>query len=378
MTRRVYRSTDYGAPTLTGQIQSMITLLQAVLVDGYGSQTLAGGALTAVGTAATMNIPLAHGWVKTAKITVAGATQTEYNGEFNATVTGNNQVTYTLPSTASAGTATGTITVKLAGCGWTKPLTGTNLAAFKQGAGSSGLYLRVDDTNATYSAVRGYETMSDVNTGTGAFPTTTQQASPGLYWIKSSTADATARPWMVIADEGFFAFEIDGNSNGNGASPQASLNFFGDITSYLPGDTFKAAIKGATGSSYVNSTYSSASSATTASQGCYLARAYTLTGTAITIGLHTDYSKGGSGGWGYAGIPFPNPVDNGLYLSKIWVMESVTGALRGEVPGVWVPLHTVPLAQMDAFLGTGDYATKILQFFKIFSASSLMFEISDT
>lgn len=42
MTVRLYRSTDASAPVLTGQVGSLITLLDAVLVNGYGSQTAAG------------------------------------------------------------------------------------------------------------------------------------------------------------------------------------------------------------------------------------------------------------------------------------------------------------------------------------------------
>ncbi|MBB2915848.1 hypothetical protein [Cupriavidus alkaliphilus] len=42
MTVRLYRSTDASAPTLTGQVGSLVALLDAVLVNGYGSQTAAG------------------------------------------------------------------------------------------------------------------------------------------------------------------------------------------------------------------------------------------------------------------------------------------------------------------------------------------------
>jgi hypothetical protein len=42
MTVRLYRSTDASAPSLTGQVGSLVALLDAVLVNGYGSQTAAG------------------------------------------------------------------------------------------------------------------------------------------------------------------------------------------------------------------------------------------------------------------------------------------------------------------------------------------------
>ena len=41
MTVRVYKSTDGSAPVLTGQAGSLTTLLDAVLVNGYGAATAA-------------------------------------------------------------------------------------------------------------------------------------------------------------------------------------------------------------------------------------------------------------------------------------------------------------------------------------------------
>lgn len=49
-TQRIYRSTDSGAPVLTGQAGSMVNLLQKCLVDGYGSKTAAGWTRPYTGT----------------------------------------------------------------------------------------------------------------------------------------------------------------------------------------------------------------------------------------------------------------------------------------------------------------------------------------
>jgi hypothetical protein len=45
MTTRVFRSTDAGAPTLTGEVGSAVTLLNKCLVDGYGLTVPAGWTL---------------------------------------------------------------------------------------------------------------------------------------------------------------------------------------------------------------------------------------------------------------------------------------------------------------------------------------------
>lgn len=377
MTRRVYRSTDYGAPNIQGQAQKLIDFLQAVLVDGYGTQTLSAGALTASGTTCTLVTPIAHGWVGTAKITVAGATPSAYNGEFSATVTGANTVTYTALSAPGTSPATGTITVKLAGAGWTKPagMVGTNVAAFKQGVGSSGFYLNVDDTNTTYSIVRGYEDMTAVNTGTGLFPTTTQSAT-GLYMVKSSTADTTNRPWVCVATEEFFALYIDTNSSGTGV--QSNIHFFGDIASYIPGDSTRAMLKANTGTTYSATTYTPNTSITSAFNGAYLSRPYSQLTGATTVSIITDYSKGGAGNFGNGGMPYPNPADNGVYLSKVWIGEPATGTLRGEIPGVLNPLHAAPFQHLETFNGIGDFAGRTFQAVKFYSSSQLCLEISDT
>lgn len=41
-TFKIYRSSDGSAPSLTGQVGALLTVLDAVLVNGYGSQTAAG------------------------------------------------------------------------------------------------------------------------------------------------------------------------------------------------------------------------------------------------------------------------------------------------------------------------------------------------
>jgi hypothetical protein len=47
--------------------------------------------------------------------------------------------------------------------------------------------------------------MTDVNTGTGTFPTTAQR-SGGSYWSKSSTADSVTRSWILVGDSRSFIF----------------------------------------------------------------------------------------------------------------------------------------------------------------------------
>jgi hypothetical protein len=88
------------------------------------------------------------------------------------------------------------------GQGWSKVYSGTNLAVYRAPAGNQ-LYLRVDDTGTTAARIVGYETMSAVSTGTGPFPTEAQVAG-GLYAPKSANVNATARNWVIVANDRFF------------------------------------------------------------------------------------------------------------------------------------------------------------------------------
>jgi hypothetical protein len=72
---------------------------------------LAVTSITSAATTATATVSVAHGYATDDFVTIAGATQTEYNGTYRITVTGATTFTYTF---AGSGTtpATGTITVQ--------------------------------------------------------------------------------------------------------------------------------------------------------------------------------------------------------------------------------------------------------------------------
>ena len=84
---------------------------------------------------------------------------------------------------------------------WSEVYTGTNKAVFRADAGER-YYLRVDDSAAQYAQVRGYGSMSDVDTGSSPFPTTAQFTN--WTWHKSSTADSTARTYFGVSTDRFF------------------------------------------------------------------------------------------------------------------------------------------------------------------------------
>jgi len=57
---KYFRSDDTGAPTLTGQAGSLISLLDACLINGYNTKTPSG--IIRSGSTATVTFATAHGF----------------------------------------------------------------------------------------------------------------------------------------------------------------------------------------------------------------------------------------------------------------------------------------------------------------------------
>ena len=350
-TVRSYKSTDYGAPRLSGTAGDLVALLDACLINGYGQRAVQ--TLTRSGSTATATIA-GHAHNEHDVVTIAGANETEFNGTyriFNVTAdTFDYEITGT-PATP----ATGSVTCKKPGGGWEKAYSsGTNIAAYRSaGITSTRILLKVDDTTSTYATVKGYESMSDINTGTGAYPPSTS-----LYWLKSTTADTTSRAWEVVTDGFFFyCFFAHYPTYPNGHS----MFQFGDIVMGRQGDAYGCLLSGSTASS--TGTTPGASS-----QAPYCSSYYTVSvansqmlprnyggvsGTALDA---TRMSIGYSGA-GYLGVnqtqqlAYPHAVDGALVACPVLIAES-TSAIRGAAPGMYNPLHDRPGTRLSVL---GDF-----------------------
>lgn len=334
-----YDSTMSGAPALSGTAGTLIAVLDACLVNGFGSKTLDSLVVTdnvATGTVgAGHNLALVGGVGPV--IEIAGATPGALNGKWRvASVPGSTTFTFATEGISNQ-TATGTITAKRAALDWAKTYSGTNKAAYRPNdVTSSRLYLRVDDTGsgaANYARARGYETMSDVDTGTGPFPTDAQ-LSGGLYVAKSSTTDGAARAWRIIGDPlGFALLVLRDGTNWIG-------HWFGDLVSAKPGDAYHFLTCACTNSSTVNGGLPTFNSVT----GHYMARSYAQTGGSIqVIKLSHRLATLGMGYTSDGLLPYPNSADNRFYATPVHVFEGTaetnTIPLRGLFPGIYAPLH---------------------------------------
>ena len=352
-----FSSAMTGAPVLSGTAGALIAVLDAVLVNGFGLTAVTG--LVVSGGVATVTFGAGHPFSVDSVALIAGATPAGLNGEQRVVSTTTNTVTF---ATALADqTASGSITAKVAPAGWLKLYSGTNLAAYKIAAvEGTGFVLRVDDTGTTTARVRGYETMSDISTGTGPFPTVAQIAAPGLWWSKSNAASAAARPWRIVADDrGVFYFPKNADT-----SSEHQGNYFGDILSIKSNDPYacvlraNSADRSASVTSLVDSLeYSDPSSS---AGGTYMARAANTLGGAVpsyqapvmAVGLALVHITGAVG-WAY-----PSPVDNGLMLTPV-CLYSVQG-YRGYYPGVYFSpqLTNSAFSTGDVVAGSADMAGK--------------------
>jgi len=371
MTVRVYRNTDTNAPSLTGQAGKLIDVLSACLVNGYAMPSIT--SITRSGATATILFSAVHGLVSFGnRLTVSGADQADYNGEFEITVVDTTSVSYTVAN-SPATPATGTITVTKPGSGWTVPFTGTNLAAYLQGAGGNARYLRVDDTGTTDGRVVGYETMSGVNTGTGPFPTAAQIAGGGFF-RKSSLGDATTRAWIVVATQKAFYIWIDQQAG----ITTAHLYFFGVYPSYKPADAYNDVICCNSSGPSNNGVMSIVAGFTNSVPGNYMVRSHSQVGGSVAMGKSIDVAGSLSTGTiGANGETYPSLITGGLVMSQVLLHETSQGR-RGFLPGILAPLHNRPLTHLDTFTGTGNYAGKRYLALTHNSSGQSFVEISNT
>lgn len=356
-----------GAPTLSGTVGALVSLLDACLVNGFNAKTvtLAQSAGTATATCS------GHGFQPNDVIVVSGANEAAWNDEFRVLTAATNSFTFAIAA-GTTSPATGTITAKIAPLGWTKPFSGTNKAAYLPKAQYVQCYLRVlDDATVPTSAsgrwakARGYDTMTDVDTGTGLFPTVAQ-ATNALSICKSGVSDSTARPWWLAGDGGIFYLGVAHNAT----YPTAFAAYcFGDIASLRAGDCYSSLLIASSegidtliaspgGSNY----FSYLGNYGITQSGKFIARSYTQIGSAVAVGMIGD--NGISTSIGGAGLAYPHPPDNGLLFAPIAVTE--TSCVRSRaLPGIYQPLHATPLSHLDIVTGVPDLSGRTMQAFNL-------------
>ncbi|WP_280809828.1 hypothetical protein [Variovorax boronicumulans] len=369
---KLYTSDMANAPALTNANGSLIALLDAVLKDGFDVKSIT--SLTVAAGVATLAWTGSHSAIPHAVIVVAGVTGgpegfADMNGE---------QKVQTKPSASSCtfltslpdGAYTGTITIKIAPLGWEKPFSsGADKAAYRSAdLESTRMFLRVDDSYGTSARLVGMETMTDIDTGTGRFPTSAQAASfaEGGGWWPKAEAGAQPAPWVIVGDGRIFFYHASPYvSNGSAYNGYiiGNLRGFGDLIALRPGGDPYACMLGVQqgpGGSYP--TYGTVDAGS--SNMNFLPRDWTGVGSS-----HPNYCVP------YTGSPnpvsgmdntlgaFPSRIDGSLRLSRRFMSQYPLGdAPRADVPGVLsIPQSGLGgLEHKGLFDGTEDLAGRKL------------------
>lgn len=332
-----------GAPTLNGTAGSLIAVLDAFLVNGFGTKAV--DSATVTDGICRMNITGGSAAQDHCVIQLAGVTGdgVGLNGPQRVKAPTASYVEF--PCDLPDGPLTGTITFKIAPLGWEKVFTGVNKAVYRPtGPHGTRPYIRVDDTNALYARVQQYESMTDIDNGVGVSPS----IAGGYFWHKRSGASANAVYWVLLGDaQGFYPCIAPGSASAvDQANYAAICPYVGDLNSYRSGDAWCSFLSGATDTSW------------TGTAGCVFQNG-TSTGRSTMRGSHgigaavtcdrVTFTSGTSGVVAALGA-FPSRVDNGLRLTPMLIMDGTTAnGPRGELPGAFF----CPQSDVNNVIGTG-------------------------
>lgn len=324
MTVRLYRSTDAGAPILNGQVGTLATVLDACLVNGYGSQPAAGWSI--------------------------------------------------------AYTATNKRAYKQ-GAGGVHPV-GMHLYIDDTGPGSA------SGREARFCGFETMSAITPVGTGQFPNNTQSAIGTGQLVIRKSTATSAVARDWFIVADAWtVYIFTVPGdtdapNTTGTGAMFGDFKSFKpGDAyAQMIIGRQTENVGAGADQGWFENfSCFNAAENYTVDNNmpGHFLSRHWNQLAVSVRGGKITNWINGYSAGlWpgdnqsscdesynapGYSHIspnifPYPNAVDGSMWMAPFYINQN---GIRGFLKGLWCPLHHLPLNPGDTFtVASGNLAGK--------------------
>ena len=285
-TTRLYQSTDSGAPTLTGQVGSLISLLKTCLVGTAG---------------------------------------VAYNGRPAA--------------------------------GWTNPYDDptNNITVLRADpAYGSGCYVRILDDGTGTSAtaanahINCYSSMSGISTGNDQTPASVA-GWPGARVEKSSAANATAVPWVVVADQRTAYLATLTTTVGSSV-----VYGFGDYESFAPGfgyPIFCAGGRPSVTAADRASAFGAAGASINDTTGLInLMRDYTASPGAVKrSAVAPRIAATGSTCIGSTAYPSPNAALSNAILSSPALVPSAAGVM-GRLRGFALPLVNVTDQTMPSMI----------------------------
>lgn len=333
---KFYHSSMAAAPKFNNAAGCLVGILDACLVNGIGQQTASSAVVTA--GQLVLTFPSTHSFVQYAVVRISGITDAGYTA-----LNGDSRVGTVINATSISIDATGlsdatlasTVTCLLPPIGWKKVFADTNKAVYQSSdPTSSQMLFAFDDTAVKYTAVRGYESMTDVNTGVGQFPTTAITST--YQWYK--VYDATVQGWSLFGDSKTVYFV--GFTSGQYRT-YAGAHGFGDYTPIVSSDAYRGFLGGNNNLDTYNTPYASNVSIGVADGSysfLYSPRSYNTLPNAPAL-LRQRWNMYNFNGNDYGtisgcpGMPWPNPIDGGLFLTEIYLTEGSN--MRGRMRGVF-------------------------------------------
>lgn len=338
-TVRWFTSDMVGAPILDETPGAIVAILDACLINGFGTATPDGNKITVSGGVATVEFSGGNTFEKYAVIEIAGANPIELNDVWRIKATTATTFSFDCPGIPD-GNATGSITVKRATPGYWEKAFGDNLKAAYRSThpDSYGCFIRVDDTapynDAFRVPVRCYQAMTDIDTGTDEFPTFADQpadnSTSNHQWTRIGAPSYAPANWAIVADERFFYFMPSYYFNRG-----AALYEFGDIVGAAPLDVFACLTSADTKqSTYPGQNCRAHETRDNFTAGYYFAASkdgLTRGPGASKAGIYGQNSLGNSDTYASSNI-YPAPVSGGyLFLPVIVTLDKV---MRGRAPGL--------------------------------------------
>ena len=322
MATHFFHSGMVGAPTNTNAAGSTLAIIRAVLSTGFNlltpqSATVASGVMTL-----TYSAP--HGYEDKVLLRLDGAPGGSVVRRVTASA-GSSSLTIPAPGFAD-GAVSGSLSTRVAPAGWDEVFTGAGVGVFRStvtGPGSTRFYYRVADTVSgdNPSMLRGFESMTDVDTGVGAFPTASQLSGNGVAVMRSSSG---VLPWAAVADGRTLYLSLGYVVGGSGM--YGYVQHMGDATAFSSGDMFCAYVGYGDNQCDV-------------SGGLYAARLASGAGSAVSASNYWLFPNGSGGLADYGGRSYPSIIDGGMvFLRGVPINNSgaqvSSDVLRGTLRGL--------------------------------------------
>lgn len=334
----LYTSAMPGAPALSETSGTMLNVLDACLVTGFNLQPLAGIEVTA--GVATATVTAGHGLLRPVRCKISG------HGSLNGLypVTGTPSATqFTFSVAVPDGSYPGG-SVSVAPAGWEKLYPATDKAVYRALDTLSTQTLWRIEQQGIYTYVSGYETMSDIDTGTGQFLKYPSDVR-GVKFPHCKSGDLAPRMWWIFATNKAVLIYVASFLTDVAIPAALQGMYFGDFKSLYDADLFSAAVM-----MYDQTATPPASgSAPFSSSREYFSIRRSISG-AIGGVWGMSASIYGDQGASYAGAgSYISPeTDNKLVLTPLVLVETpVSGTVgkrlpRGTVEYVWYSGFAMP------------------------------------